>query len=120
MINNNLFVGNNVTGNFKPQSEITKDIHDYSIEKLDGVLHLVNGNERIELAPITEIDKLIVKSFSDELGDLNESIYSLEKCGEIVVLLLYTYSETQKLLLESQKIRIHLLREAEKQICGEG
>lgn len=120
MINNNLFVGNNVTGNFKPQSKITKDIHDYSIEKLDGVLHLVNGNESIELAPITEIDGLIVKSFSDELGDLNESIYRLEKCGELVVLLLYTYSETQKLLLESQKIRIHLLREAEKQICGEG
>ena len=60
------------------------------------------------------------KVLSDELGDLNESIYRLERCGELVILILYTYSETQKLLLESQKIRIHLLREAEKQICGEG
>ena len=120
MINNNLFVGNNVTGNFKPQSELKKDIHDYTIEKMDGSLNLVNGNEKIELVPVGDIDELIVKSFSDELGELNESIYRLEKCGDLVILILYTYSETQKLLLESQKIRIHLLREAEKQICGEG
>jgi len=120
MINNNLFVGNSVTGNFKPQDDLTKEIHEYTIEKMDGTLHLVNGKERIELQPVGEVDELIVKGFSDELGDLNESIYRLEKCGELVIMILYTYSETQKLLLESQKIRIHLLREAEKQICGEG
>ena len=120
MINNNLFIGNNVTGNFRPQSELKKDIHEYSVEKIDGSLRLVNGKESIELEPVGELDELIVKSFSDELGDLNESIYRLESTGNLVILILYTYSETQKLLLESQKIRIHLLREAEKQICGEG
>ncbi len=120
MINNNFFVGNYVTGNFKPQSEIKKDIHNYKIEKINESLNLINGNEKVELVPVGAIDKLIVKGFSDELGELNESIYRLEKNGDLVILILYTYSETQKLLLESQKIRIHLLREAEKQICGEG
>ncbi len=120
MINNNLFVGNYVTGNFKPQEKLTKNIHDYSIEKNDGVLYLINGKDSIALEPVGEIDKLIVKNFSDEIGELNESIYRLEKCGDLVILILYTYSATQKLLLESQKIRIHLLREAEKQICDRG
>ena len=120
MINNNLFVGNSVTGNFRPEDEPKKEIHGYQIEKMDGTLYLVNDKERIKLDPVSEVDKLIAKGFSDELGDLNESIYRLERCGELVILILYTYSETQKLLLESQKIRIHLLREAEKQICGEG
>ena len=120
MINNNLFVGNNVTGNFKPQTELSKDIHDYIVEKMDGCLYLVNGKERIELRPVGDVDELIAKSFSDEIGELNESIYRLERSGDLIILILYTYSETQKLLLESQKIRIHLLREAEKQICGEG
>ena len=120
MINNNLFVGNSVTGNFRPEDEPQKEIHGYQIEKMDGTLYLVNDKERIKLDPVSEVDKLIAKGFSDELGDLNESIYRLERCGELVILILYTYSEVQKLLLESQKIRIHLHREAEKQICGEG
>lgn len=120
MINNNLFVGNSVTGNFRPEDEPQKEIHGYQIEKMNGTLYLVNDKERIKLDPVSKVDELIAKSFSDELGDLNESIYRLERCGELVILILYKYSETQKLLLESQKIRIHLLREAEKQICGEG
>ena len=95
MINNNLFIGNNVTGNFRPQGELTKDIHEYSVEKIDGTLRLVNGKESIELEPVGELDELIVKSFSDELGDLNESIYRLESTGNLVILILYTYSETQ-------------------------
>lgn len=120
MINNNLFIGNNVTGNFRPQRELTKDIHDYAVEKLDGNLRLVNDEESIILEPVGEMDELIVRSFSDEPGDLNESIYRLERIDNLVVLILFTYIETQKLLLGSQKIRIHLLREVEKQICGEG
>lgn len=120
MINKKFFIGNNVTGNFRPKRELTKDIHEYSVEKIDGSLRLVNGKESIELEPVSKHDELIVKSFSDELGDLNESIYRLESTGNLVILILYTYSETYKLLLESQKIRIHLLREVEKQICSEG
>ena len=118
MINNDLFVGNNVTGNFRPRTGLSKNIHDYSVEKTDGCLYLINGKEKIELIPVGDVDELIARSFSDEIGELNESIYRLEQSGDLVIL--DTYSETQKLLLESQKIRIHLLREAEKQICGEG
>ena len=33
MINNNLFVGNSVTGNFRPEDEPQKEIHGYQIEK---------------------------------------------------------------------------------------
>lgn len=114
-----LFVGNNITGNFIPLSEYSKDIHEYKVEKINGMLRLINGSENIQLEPVGDNDKLVVNNFSNEIGDLNESIYRLEEHGNIVILILYTYSEVNKLLLEGQKIRIHLLRETEKQICSE-
>lgn len=115
-----MFVGNKITGNFKPQEALSKNIKDYIVEKYDGVLHLINGNESIALEPLSDNDKLIVNNFSDELGELNESIYQLEENNENVILLLYVYSQVNKLLLETQKIRIHLRREVEKEICSEG
>lgn len=115
-----MFVGNKITGNFKPQEALSKNIKDYIVEKYDGVLHLINGNESIALEPLSDNDKLIVNNFSDELGELNESIYQLEESNGNVILLLYVYSQVNKLLLETQKIRIHLRREVEKEICSEG
>lgn len=103
MINNNLFVGNSVTGNFRPEDEPQKEIHGYQIEKMNGNLYLVNDKERIKLDPVSKVDELIAKSFSDELGDLNESIYRLERCGELVILILYKYSETQNYYLNLKK-----------------
>ena len=119
MIDNDLFIGNNITGNFRPKTDITEDIHKYQIEKADGVLYLVNERESIELVPVNDCDAFVVRAFSDEPPETNESIYRLEMNKGIVILLLYTYIRTEK-IAEFQKIRIHLSREAENQICGEG
>ena len=115
-----VFIGNRITGNFKPSRELTYNVKEYQVEKIDGELRLIKYNEIITLEPFGEKDKLVVSNFSDELGELNESIYTLEENNGVVLVTLYVYFDVQKLLLESQKIRIHLLRDAEKQICGEG
>lgn len=115
-----LFVGNNIVGNFNPQEQISGDIASYRVDKIDGKLHLQRNNENIALEPLDDNAKLVVSNFSNEIGEFNESIYKLEYSNGIVVVILYVYSEVQKLLLESQSVNIHLRRDAEKLICGEG
>lgn len=119
MIDNNLFVGNNITGSFKFISEPSKDIHDYYLIKSEKDLYLVNDSakEKIRLISINDIGNNIVNNFSDDKE--NESIYRLERSGDIVIVILYTYFETKK-LLPGTFIRIHLLRDVEKQICNNG
>jgi len=116
---NDLFVGNNITGNFKPLEEY-KNIKDYKIEKLEGELYLRNNKETIKLSPLDKEAELVIYNFSTEIGEFNESIYKIEENKGILIVILYVYKEVQKLLLESQKISIHLLRDVEKQICTEG
>lgn len=115
-----LFVGNNIVGNFYPQEKLSGNIESYRIDKIDGRLHLQKDNENIVLEPLDDNAKLVVSNFSNEIGEFNESIYKLEHVNGLVIVVLYVYTEVQKLLLESQSINIHLRRDAEKQICGEG
>lgn len=115
-----LYVGNKITGNFNPLKNLSYEIHDYQVEKINGSLCLIKGNERVKLEALDENAKLVVNNFSSESGELNESIYTLNQNNNVVLVILYVYSDVQKLLLESQSIRIHLRRESEKQICNEG
>lgn len=116
----NVYVGNNIVGNFRPSEAIKGSITDYSVDKYDGLLHLSKGNKIIELEPLDDNSRLVINNFSNEIGDLNESIYKLEYSNGLVVVLLYIYSDFQKLLLESQSISIHLRRDVEKLFIGDG
>ena len=113
---NDLFLGNYIAGNFSPKESVAKG--DYTVEKRDNTLYLINGKSSIQLTPIDNDAKLVVHNFSTDL-EFNESIYDVQFAGENIVIVLYTYSSTQKLLGSDQKISIHLLREAEKKICSE-
>jgi hypothetical protein len=113
---NDLFLGNYIAGNFSPKESVAKG--DYTVEKRDNILYLINGKSSIQLTPIDNDAKLVVHNFSTDL-EFNESIYDVQFAGENIVIVLYTYSSTQKLLGSDQKISIHLLREAEKKICSE-
>lgn len=115
-----VFVGNNIVGNFKPEEKIIGNIQEYTLDKYDGYLHLSKGQKNIKLEAIDDISKLVVANFSDEIGVLNESIYKLEYSNDMVIVVLYTYREVQKLILDSQSICIHLRRDVEKQFTGEG
>ena len=112
---NDLFLGNYIAGNFSPKESVAKG--DYTIEKRDNILYLINGKSSIQLTPIDNDAKLVVHNFSTDL-EFNETIYDVQFAGENIVIVLYTYSSTQKLLGSDQKISIHLLREAEKKICS--
>lgn len=116
----NVYVGNNIVGNFAANGEINRDINAYTIDKINGNLCMINGKEQIALEPLDDNAKLVVSNFSNEVGEFNESIYRLEKNNGIIIVILYVYSGVQRLLVESQKINIHLQRDVEKQICGEG
>jgi len=113
---NDLFLGNYIAGNFSPKESVSKGA--YTLEKRDGVLCLMNGRKGIPLTPIDDDAKIVVHNFSSDI-EFNESIYDIQFSGENIVVILYTYSTTQKLLGADQKISIHLLREAEKQICSD-
>ena len=113
---NDLFLGNHIAGNFYPKEPISKG--EYTLEKRNGVVCLINGSKSISLLPIDDNAKLIVHNFSSDI-EFNESIYDVQISGENVIVILYTYSSIQKLLGADQKISIHLLREVEKQICSE-
>ena len=116
----NFFVGNNIVGNFHPQEKITKEIENYKVDKIDGSLRLQSDKESIILEPLDDNANLVISNFSNEIGEFNESIYKVEFNNGLVIVVLYVYSEVQKLLLESQSINIHLRRDAEKLICGDG
>lgn len=116
----NVFVGNNIVGNFTSKGEIQHEISAYSIDKINRSLCLINGKEQIELEPLDDNARLVVSNFSDEVGEFNESIYRVEENKGIIIIILYVYSGVQRLLLDSQQINIHLKRDAEKQICGDG
>ena len=113
---NDLFLGNYIAGNFSPKESVPKGA--YTLEKRDGVLCLINGRKSTPLAPLDDDAKLVVHNFSSDI-EFNESIYDIQFSGENIVVILYTYTSTQKLLGADQKISIHLLREAEKQICSD-
>ena len=115
-----VYVGNNIVGNFRPSEAITDNIQEYSLDKYDGCLNLSKGKKVIKLEAIDDNARLVVTNFSNEIGELNESIYKLEYSNGIVIVVLYTYSEIQKLMLDSQSICIHLRRDVEKQFIGEG
>ena len=115
-----VYVGNNIVGNFRPEETLKENIQEYSLEKYDGVLHLVKGKNDIALEEIDDNARLVTTNFSNEIGEFNESIYKLEYSNGVVVVVLYTYSEIQKLILDSQNICIHLRRDVEKQFIGEG
>lgn len=111
-----VYVGNNIVGNFSPEEKINGNIEEYILDKYDGCLHLSKGQKSIKLEAIDDNSKLVVANFSDEIGDLNESIYKLEYSNGIVVVVLYTYRDVQKLILDSQSISLHLRRDVEKTI----
>ena len=113
---NDLFLGNYIAGNFSPKDSVVKG--SYTLEKTDGVLCLINGRKSVPLTPVDDDAKLVIHNFSSDI-EFNESIYDIQFAGENIVVILYTYSTTQKLLGADQKISIHLLREAEKQICSD-
>lgn len=115
-----LFVGNSIVGNFKPLEQPSGKLEAYRIDKIDGYLHLQGKNEDIVLSPLDDNAKLVVSNFSDEIGEFNESIYKLESNNGLIIVILYVYSGMKKLLLNSQSMSIHLRRDAEKQLCGEG
>ena len=74
----NVFVGNNIVGNFTAKGEIQHKISAYSIDKINRSLCLINGKEQIELEPLDDNARLVVSNFSDEVGEFNESIYRVE------------------------------------------
>ena len=113
-----LFIGNNMVGNFMPSEKPSGEIGSYRIDKIDGRLHLQGNGDDIVLSPLDDAANLVVNNFSDEIGEYNESIYKLESNKGLVIVVLYVYSGVQKLLLDSQSISIHLRRDAEKLICG--
>ena len=115
-----LYIGNNIVGNFKPNEQPSGKIKSYRLDKINGILHMQGENEDITLSPLDDNAKLVVGNFSDEIGEFNESIYKLESNNGLIIVVLYVYSDVQKLLLGSQSISIHLRRDAEKQICGDG
>ena len=55
-----LFVGNNIVGNFNPQEKLSGNIESYRIDKIDGRLHLQKDNENIVLEPLDDNAKLVV------------------------------------------------------------
>ena len=110
---NDLFLGNYIAGNFSPKETVPQGSN--TLEKRDGVLCLISDKQSTQLTPIDDDAKLVVHNFSADI-EFNESIYDIRFSGKNVVVILYTYSSTQKLLGADQKISIHLLREAEKQI----
>ena len=114
-----LFIGNNMVGNFMPSEKPSGEIGSYRIDKIDGRLHLQGNGDDIVLSPLDDAANLVVNNFSDEIGEYNESIYKLESNKGLVIVVLYVYSGVQKLLLDSQSISIHLRRDAEKLICGD-
>jgi len=115
-----VYVGNNIVGNFKPDENIVGEIQEYSLDKYDGCLHLSKGKKVIKLEALDDNSRLVVTNFSEEIGDLNESIYKLEYLNGIVVVILYTYADVKKLIFDSESICIHLRRDVEKQFIGEG
>ena len=114
-----VYVGNNIVGNFKPDMKIDDNIQDYILNKNNGCLNLVKGKKVIKLKALDENAHLVVTNFSDEIGELNDSIYKLEYSNEIVVIILYTYITTKKLLLQSESMYLHLRREIENKFIGE-
>lgn len=115
-----VYIGNSIVGNFKPEEPIEGDIKNYHLDKYLGRLHLSNGKKNISLAELDDNSKLVFSNFSNDIADNNESIYKLEYNNGIVVVLLYVYADVQKLKLDSQSISIHLRRDVEKQFVGEG
>ncbi len=113
---NDLFLGNYIAGNFSTKERVLKGA--YTLEKRDGVLYLMDGRKSTQLTPDDDDAKLVVHNFSSDV-EFNESIYDIQFLNENIIVILYTYSTTQKLLGADQKISIHLLREAEKQICSD-
>ena len=83
-----VYVGNNIVGNFRPSEAITDNIQEYSLDKYDGCLNLSKGKKVIKLEAIDDNARLVVTNFSNEIGELNESIYKLEYSNGIVIVVL--------------------------------
>ena len=57
------------------EETLKENIQEYSLEKYDGVLHLVKGKNDIALEEIDDNARLVTTNFSNEIGEFNENSY---------------------------------------------
>lgn len=113
-----LHLGDEMTGNFST-AKPAPELKGARLDKMNGILFLSVGNEKIPLQPLDDDAKNLLNNFSNETGDQNDSIYSVNYVNGYIVVVLYVYDEVIRADSEKKKVRIYLPRAKENQILSD-
>ena len=109
------FVGVPICGNFKPESQVNLDSLS-KVNKIGTKLYLIARNSQILLLPIDSSSELVVDNFSSRLDNENETIYELKVLNNIIVIIVYTFLNVQRIELPSETIHFYLDRLEKKRL----
>lgn len=111
----NTFVGVPICGNFTAAVQVTID-NSSKINKRGTQLFLTMGNKEVLLSPIDSRSELVVDNFSSKTDDENETIYEVRTLNDLIVIVVYTFLNVQRIELPSETLHFYLDRLEKKRL----